>query len=318
MQGKYFSIHQVINFGVVITLFAGLVAFLSKGKSNFIGTHASQTSKWYLIGYLFLIFFVEGYILMLGNKRELLFGGIFGLLLLYANYEETLKLKIKTMGYILLMTTIPMIFNNGFRAYTPSFLADPNLKFELKIKPVTYTEFTVKSSALSFLFSNEMFASHFSMYGIVSKDVPFMYGKSVYGLAYSIVPRVIAPNRPKDAYTYYTEQVGALEGEGFTIHHASGWYINFGIIGVILGAFIFAYIWVWIHNFQVKFFQYKNKFFQLLLILGPALATAQIPTMVRVGIEGYKAFFLEALIIPTVLIYCTSFFISKRKEEKSL
>ena len=83
--------------------------------------------------------------------------------------------------------------------------------------------------------SNEAFAAHFSLYGTLKFNVAPTIGWSVYSLAASIVPRMVWADRPEDVYPYYAEQVGVNPDQGYTLHHATGWYLNFGFTGIIAG-----------------------------------------------------------------------------------
>jgi len=35
--------------------------------------------------------------------------------------------------------------------------------------------------------------------------------------------------------------VGAIQNQGYSLHHATGWYLNFGYFGVALGAVVMAW-----------------------------------------------------------------------------
>ena len=56
--------------------------------------------------------------------------------------------------------------------------------------------------------SNEAFAAHFSLYGVLAAGTAPKFGYSLYSLACSVVPRVLWPSRPRDIYLYYSESVG--------------------------------------------------------------------------------------------------------------
>ncbi len=58
------------------------------------------------------------------------------------------------------------------------------------------------------IFSNEMFAGHFSMYGVLSKNVQPKIGFSFKNLFYSFVPSTIVKKRPIDSYTFYAKEMG--------------------------------------------------------------------------------------------------------------
>src|SRR5262249_49792084 len=91
--------------------------------------------------------------------------------------------------------------------------------------------------------SNEAFGAHFSMYGVLAAQTSPKFGYSIYSLACSVIPRVLWPDRPRDIYLYYSESVGAIQNQGYSLHHATGWYLNFGYAGVAVGAIVLGLLW---------------------------------------------------------------------------
>jgi hypothetical protein len=91
--------------------------------------------------------------------------------------------------------------------------------------------------------------------------------------------------------------------QGFTIHHATAWYLNFGVIGIILGAILLGMIWVYFYNKFISLEGVKSKFMRFIFILGPGIMVAQIPSLIRGGPEGYKALLFEGFLIPVFMIF---------------
>lgn len=308
--GQFFTFHQLLNQVAVVALYIGLIAYVCGEKSKYIiGSH----KRWVLGAYTLAIIFVEGYLLFLGNKREILFGGILGIVFYLNNVR--FKINFKAFALFMFIIMIPLFFNDGLRSYSPGFLTKyfdtSGLEFH-RLKEFEYSTFSIKNTTFTFLFSNEMFYGHFSMYGIIDKHVPYSYGTSLLSLVESVVPKFLFANREPPIYEYYTTHVNAVSGQGYTIHHASGWYLNFGIIGILLGAFIFGWIWVKLYNKNQQLFVTDNTFLKIFFILGLAAFTAEIPTMMRSGPESYKALFFEALILPTIIIYMASIIGTKK------
>ena len=94
----------------------------------------------------------------------------------------------------------------------------------------------------------EPFSAHASMYGTLQKHVPLTYGVSFLWLVTSPIPAVIRPALVPVSYQHYAEHVGAFADQGFTLHHATGWYINFGVPGLIVGAVVLGWIWAALFN----------------------------------------------------------------------
>ena len=68
-----------------------------------------------------------------------------------------------------------------------------------------------------------------------------MYG--LLSMLASVIPRFAWPSRPPDIYLHYADSIGVAEGQGFTIHHATGWYLNFGVLGILVGALLWGWVW---------------------------------------------------------------------------
>jgi hypothetical protein len=154
--------------------------------------------------------------------------------------------------------------------------------------------------------SNEAFAAHFSMYGVLATHTPPRFGYSLYSLACSVVPRVIWPDRPRDIYLYYSQSVGALEGQGYSLHHATGWYLNFGYAGVALGAMVLGLFWAGCLNAHQLIRPKSGLAFRLFAVIAPWALAAGLPTLVRAGPEAYKGLLIEGVLIPvgTLLFAC--------------
>lgn len=299
--GRFVTIHQLLNEVSVIALYIGLISCISGKNSKYI---SGDNRKKILVFYVLAVIFIEFYLLLLGNKKEIFFGGILALIFYFNNVVA--KANWKAVALFLFIIILPLFFNDGFRAYSPTFLTKyfdvSGLELHLD-REIAYTQFTVKNTALSFLFSNEMFSAHYSMYGVLSHDVPLTYGSSLLSLAASFIPRIAWPGRPGTVYEYYVQQVGATPGQGYTIHHASGWYLNFGIAGVLAGAFVFGLLWVYLYNKFNAVSGVRNNFLKIFFILGISAITAHLPSLIRTSPEGYKALFFEALLLPAAIIY---------------
>jgi tetrahydromethanopterin S-methyltransferase subunit D len=161
----------------------------------------------------------------------------------------------------------------------------------------------VTNSILAILSSTEAFAAHISMYAVIHQQLTYLYGWDFVALAASIVPRIVWPDRPADSYLYYVTGIGAAQGQGWTIAHPTSWFLNFGVIGVILGALVFGYVWVKLYNAQERSMTPISSWRRVGFFLAPLCLTAFMPSFVRAGISGYKAVVLEGLMIPIALVW---------------
>lgn len=158
------------------------------------------------------------------------------------------------------------------------------------------------SALLAACQSSEQYAAHLSMYGVLSHDVELTHGSSLLSLVASAIPRAIWPDRPDTIYSYYADSVHVVPDQGYTIHHATGWYLNFGIIGIILGGAILGAIW----GRSFSKLKSSNSACSLLRravgMTSFFLLTGGLPRLLRGGPEGYKSFVLTSLIIPLCII----------------
>jgi hypothetical protein len=119
------------------------------------------------------------------------------------------------------------------------------------------------------------------------------------------VPRVLWPGRPRDIYLYYSESVGATQNQGYSIHHATGWYLTFGYAGVGLGAVVMGWLWAFCLNAHQRIRGRSGLVFRVFAIIAPWLFVACLPPLVRAGPEGYKGWIIEGVLIPVVtLLFC--------------
>jgi len=160
---------------------------------------------------------------------------------------------------------------------------------------------------ISLLFSNEIFAGHMSMYGAVHSNLPLTYGSSFISLFSSLLPRFILPDRPPDIYQYYISIAENPGSQGFTINHATGWYLNFGTPGLIFGGILLGLSMAYCRNIFYTESKSKNRFYLCIRVLALAGMVAFIPMLIRTGPEGYKALAFEGILIPVLIIWVSQF-----------
>lgn len=155
--------------------------------------------------------------------------------------------------------------------------------------------------------SNEAYTGHMSLYAVITEEVPFTYGSSFVSLTASVVPRALWPDRPDGIFTYYVREVGAVEGQGYTIHHATGWYLNFGVCGLLAGGVLLGWVWARLFNWLPDK-GWKRSSLALRLIQATAFFTFSggMQVFVRAGIEAYKAMAVLCLFAPIVVLWCAT------------
>lgn len=312
MQGPWYTIHQLLNQAAVTGIFLGFLIRLSGPNAKWISGDTKKTS---LIAYAFALPLVVTVMLLLGNKKELMSAGIFGLLFLYRN---TGKFDWRKYAVFLSFVVFPFVFNNGMRAWSPVFLTQyfdvSGLHFELE-KPISYTRFTLKSSALSFVFSNEIFCSHMSLYGLIKKDPAYTWGSSLLSLSASVVPRALWPDRPPPVYEEYARIFKLPKGQGLTIHHAAAWYLNFGYTGIIAGGVLLGFLLSLSYRMLFRITTATNLVLKILFLMAFIGFVSQVPSLIRSGPEAYKIVVFEGILIPLLWIFFSHKFAPKIKKE---
>lgn len=143
--------------------------------------------------------------------------------------------------------------------------------------------------------SQEQYASQISMYGVLKNDVAFTYGTSVWFLLSTLIPSFLGLPRPERIYMYYV--YNTIHGKpdiGVTLHHATAWYLNFGYIGIVMGALL----WGFVLKF---FFKRRDKY---IYFYGATVFSAVSVQMIRdSGPESYKGCLLLSTIIPMLIAY---------------
>lgn len=300
-HGSWYTLHQLLNQVSIVAIYIGFITYISGKEARLLNTRNWQKHLPYL--YIVAIFLIEAYLLFIGNKRELFFSGIFCFLFYTQNIVG--KINWRKLAFFITVVATPLILNDGLRGYSPGFLTNyfdtTHLEFT-DPEPVKYEPITVQNTAARFLFSNELFVPHFSMYGVLAFNVPMAYGKSVVSLVSSFVPRFLWPDRPEGVYNHYVEGVSASGKTGYTIHHATAWYLNGGIIGICLGAVLIGFLWSTLFK-VVTTRQVNNTLVNVLQRIAFFAFTAQLPSLIRTGPEGYKALILEAIVLPGLLIF---------------
>lgn len=277
---EWFTLHQVLNRVALLPPAIGL-AVLAAGKRP--SGLVSVGRRYTLSAYLLLLGAMGTFTFVLGNKNEVLAALVAGVL---AYIGSARKPKWTRVGLVLAAGFWFLYAIDLFRAVP---LAD--------LRETVRGRAEEANGVAQFLTSsNEAYGAHFSMYGVLAGGVEPRFGYSLYSLACSVIPRVLWPDRPRDIYLYYSESVGAIQNQGYSLHHATGWYLNFGYFGVALGAVVMGLVWAYCLNAHRRID--AGPVFRLFATVAPWLFAACLPPLIRAGPEGYKGFVIEGVLIP--------------------
>ncbi len=285
---SWFAIHQVLNRVAMLPAAIGLAALLTGSRSRYFVNVPGRYLKFL---YLVVLGTGCGFAFTLGNKNEVFAALLTGLLTYAGSLRKPNWIRI---GLVLLVGMWFLQTIDFFRGYP---LAELPQAVAEHIGDATGVGRFVTSS-------NEAWAAHFSMYGVLTYDVEPRFGYSIYSLLCSVVPRILWPDRPDDIYIYYSQSVGTIQNQGYSLHHATGWYLNFGYLGVALGAIVLAIVWAGCLNARRKIRPNSGVAFRILAVTMPALVPACIPALVRAGPEAYKGLVIDSVLIPlSVLLF---------------
>ncbi|MEJ6617408.1 MAG: hypothetical protein QNL61_10920 [Crocinitomicaceae bacterium] len=175
----------------------------------------------------------------------------------------------------------------------------PNSKISGAYRNMNFIEKAVHS-VTSILFSNELFAGHFSLYGIIKYDVKPKFGLSFRALLEIIKPKSSRNSEVLDSYAYYSKELNFPKDQGFTINHVSGWYLNFSYFGIPIGG---AFLTFLILGAYIKQKTASTGPKELIWLIVLCSITAFTAMLVRGGPEAFKALIVEAIIIPVVIFF---------------
>lgn len=280
----FYTIHQIFIRMALFPLSVGIAVYLSgKRGKYFLGRSG------YLIffGYAVISSVIVAYAALLGNRNELVGAAIIGFLFYIVNVKKISKIGFLA-AFIGVITAVGVI--GIIRGSNPS-------SYLASIRPGT-----LANGLVSILTTNEIFAAHLSMYGALHYDIPLVYGYSFVSLVSSIVPSDLWPDRPQNIYWHYFNHINAVPGQGYVIHHATGWYLNFGLIGIIAGAVLIGWLWAKCFNNRALIRRGRYFIYNVSAILAPTLFISAIPTLMRCGLESYKAVALEHFLFPILIV----------------
>ncbi|MFN8582190.1 MAG: hypothetical protein U0163_14605 [Gemmatimonadaceae bacterium] len=279
-----FSIGAVLSRMALVPASLGVAIWWSGTDARLIrGAHNGRAA---LVGYVVVLAALYAMSVALGNKNELLFSLLSGGLFYLVNARRPRRLRLVVLGGTAVVA-IAMI--EILRAVPIALVLDALSRENIVL------------AALGPLQSNEIFAAHFSMYGVLHYRLPYTWGASLVNLAVSVVPRVLWPSRPPDVYSYYATNVGSLEGQGYTIHHDAGWYLNWGVPGVVVGACVLALVWSAAHNAVLRPTA-RRSLREIFVCIAPCTMVAGLPALLRGGPEAYKGLVINSFLVPTIVL----------------
>jgi hypothetical protein len=307
--GRYFSLYQICKSCALFTAYSGVVIYLCGSDANFF---CGNKLRFGLLIYFLLMFIVIFYTLVIGSRHDILFASMFGLFLYFYNARKIDFEKVFVIFISMVLSIFMIELTRGIPLIDFSSLNSGSSDVRKEI------HLSWAQTFLSLLFSNEIFAGHMSMYGSLHYNIPLTYGSSFNHLLHSFIPRLIMPQRPDDIYHHYISIAKNPGIQGFTINHATGWYLNFGIAGVVAGGALLGLAVAYAKNIFYSDTKSKNAFVRCIQLTAFISIVAFIPVIIRTGPEGYKGLIMEGIFIPAFLLWISQAGFLRIKPSKPL
>jgi hypothetical protein len=282
-----YSIHQIASGMAFLMLSIGFASCFGGQDNRFIIACSNVRIKTF---YFVLLGVTVTYETVLGNRLDMTISAICGILFYLRNVRHVHLARLIAPA---LLANFALSIVAGLRGIPLGFL----FKIFSGEIAVNWSEVFFPTSD-----SAEMYAAHLSMYGSLSEHIRPSFGISVLPFLTSIIPHALWKNRPSDVYAYYAAGMGFPEGRGFTIHHATAWYLNFGVVGVALGGILLALVWSYCERLTLKEMIGHGRFRWALGCVALPSFVAHIPGLLRTGFEGYKALCFETLLLPALFL----------------
>lgn len=263
-----------------------------------------RARPWHRVAYPIAILVLGVHLSLLGDRHTL-----FAVLILTSIYlldrfrRRGLRLALVPVAVIMLM----LVFGGWVRGFTPKGAKAPLDRTPFALPAIAHVprqqEGTVRKLGNTVL-SNEMFAAHFSMFGILEREVPVEPWISLRYVG-CLVGICRADGLPTPSvYDHYAQAARLTPGQGYTIHHASGWYLNFGWLGLLLGGVFLGAVWGVM--LRARETTREGVWYRVIRLMLPYLLVAYFPPLLRSGPEAYWGVGIEGILMPITILVLAS------------
>lgn len=304
VEGARGALHGLMNEMAAMCLVLGGAIRLSEDAPR--PWFTSRNGKWTLRAYPALVHLLCLYFVFVGDRHPIFVGLVVGCLLLFQVYGRSGWRK----AFPLVATCLGAIILAGWvRSFTWHEVATLSKHENPEAAPYPYELPLIAhvpakkgpvAAVLEHFWTNELFAPHFSMYGVLRCDVPMAPGVSFRYLLYAFRPSFMGA-RPGTVYDHYAEHARLVPGQGYTIHHATAWYLNAGVAGPFVGGAMVGLLWT-LARWRPRQSRWAPRTV-VMLRMAPFLFVAFLPQLLRTGPEAYKALMIEGLGMPLFLLF---------------
>lgn len=259
-----------------------------------------RPTPWQRRAYPFAIVLMGIYLSLLGDRHTL-----FTVLILAVVYlfDRLRREGLKRAARLVLLLLVMLAFGGWIRGFTPQGTRAPLDRTPFSLKAIAHVprqQDGLFRKTGNVVLGNEMFCAHFSMFGVLERGVRPETGISFTYLATLTSPLIRTGVPPTGVYDLYAREARLTPGQGYTINHATGWYLNFGWIGLVLGGLFMGGAWGAMLRTSARVDEHYPA--RLAAIMLPYFFVAYIPPVIRSGPEAYWGMFMEGLVMPMTIL----------------
>ncbi|MFT3885373.1 MAG: hypothetical protein QM724_08075 [Flavobacteriales bacterium] len=295
--GVLASVRSWADRAAALCFLFGYAIFLVPAGSN--ALFAQRSGPWHRWNYPAALLLLGTYLSLLGDRHTLFTVLILALVYLFGCMGRAAW---RRSGFLIATCVCILAFGGWVRGFTPQGTRPEPDRSPFSLSAIAHVPRQQEGplrKAGNAVFGNELFAAHFSMYGILEQRVPVAPGISFKYLIATLVPTPLRTSTPPTVYDHYAEAAHLVPGQGYTIHAAAGWYLNLGWAGLPIGGAVLGAIWAWLLRLRMRPLRTSHVAWDLL----PYLFVAYLPPVVRSGPEGLRALVVEGCIIPLLILF---------------
>ncbi len=282
---------------------------INRSGGHFDSVLKRSVNRWVARTYPVAVLMNGIFLALIGDRHPLFISALVGALLAVRSYGQS---GLRRVLPVLVICGLSIVLGGWVRSYTwqevvtlekcESPTPDP-YPYDLSIIAHVPQEKGSMAHALEPIWTNELFAAHMSMYGVLRENVPLAPGASFDYLAHSFIPSALA-DRPPTIYDHYADKAGLRPGQGYTIHHGTAWYLNVGIPGPFMGGLLLGSMLMGLYRWASAT-RTPGSWHTLLSVL-PAFFVGYLPQVMRTGPEAYKSLLVEGIALPLLLFAMAS------------
>ena len=152
----------------------------------------------------------------------------------------------------------------------------------------------IKSYLLDLVITGESHPT-FSLNAILKGEVDSFRGGSLKHALFIFIPNFVVKERPLSGYNFMVEQLELDNYTGWGVHYSADWYMNFGVLGIIIGAILLGLIFGGTYRLALRSEKWKFIFAGMIAILPLFFRNdgiAGFKNLVYYGILGLIVYFV--------------------------